>query len=108
MVLTTFDLDEYVVGALRAGAAGFLLKDTDPSDLVTTVRVAARGDALLAPRVTRQMIEGFVQQERVAPPAVEEGDELQELTPREREVLTLRRPRIVQRRDRRGARAPPR
>ncbi len=89
VVLTTFELDEYVFGALRAGASGFLLKDIDPPDLVAAVRVAARGDALLAPRLTRRLIEAFVEQERAAPPAVTEGDELQELTPREREVLTL-------------------
>jgi DNA-binding NarL/FixJ family response regulator len=89
VVLTTFELDEYVFGALRAGASGFLLKDIDPPDLVTAVRVAAHGDALLAPRLTRRLIEAFVEQERSAPPAVTEEDELRELTPREREVLTL-------------------
>jgi DNA-binding NarL/FixJ family response regulator len=89
VVLTTFELDEYVFGALRAGASGFLLKDIDPPDLVTAVRVAAHGDALLAPRLTRRLIEAFVQQERAAPPVVTEGDKLQELTPREREVLAL-------------------
>jgi DNA-binding NarL/FixJ family response regulator len=86
VVLTTFELDEYVFGALRAGASGFLLKDIDPPDLLTAVRVAAHGDALLAPRLTRRLIEAFVEQEH-AP--VTEGDELQELTPREREVLAL-------------------
>jgi DNA-binding NarL/FixJ family response regulator len=86
VVLTTFELDEYVFGALRAGASGFLLKDIDPPDLLTAVRVAAHGDALLAPRLTRRVIEAFVQHERAA---VTEGDALQELTPREREVLAL-------------------
>jgi DNA-binding NarL/FixJ family response regulator len=89
IVLTTFELDEYVFGALRVGASGFLLKDIDPPDLLTAVRVVADGEALLAPRLTRRLIEAFVEQERAAPRAVTEGDELQELTPREREVLTL-------------------
>jgi DNA-binding NarL/FixJ family response regulator len=88
VVLTTFELDEYVFGALRAGASGFLLKDIDPGDLLTAVRVAANGEALLAPRLTRRLIEAFVEQGR-ALPAVAESDELEELTPREREVLTL-------------------
>jgi DNA-binding NarL/FixJ family response regulator len=88
VVLTTFELDEYVFGALRAGASGFLLKDIDPGDLLTAVRVAANGEALLAPRLTRRLIEAFVEQGR-ALPAVLESDELEELTPREREVLTL-------------------
>ena len=89
IVLTTFELDEYVFGALRAGASGFLLKDIDPPDLLAAVRVVAGGEALLAPRLTRRLIEAFVQQEHARPPAVSEGDELEELTPREREVLTL-------------------
>jgi DNA-binding NarL/FixJ family response regulator len=88
IVLTTFELDEYVFGALRAGASGFLLKDIDPPDLLSAVRVVSAGDALLAPRLTRRLIEAFVEQDR-AVSAVTEGDELQELTPREREVLTL-------------------
>jgi DNA-binding NarL/FixJ family response regulator len=88
VVLTTFELDEYVFGALRAGASGFLLKDIDPADLLNAVRVAANGEALLAPRLTRRLIEAFVEQGR-ALPAVAESDELEELTPREREVLTL-------------------
>jgi DNA-binding NarL/FixJ family response regulator len=89
IVLTTFELDEYVFGALRAGASGFLLKDIDPPDLLAAVRVVAGGEALLAPRLTRRLIEAFVQQERARPPAVGEGEELEELTPREREVLAL-------------------
>jgi DNA-binding NarL/FixJ family response regulator len=89
VVLTTFELDEYVFGALRAGASGFLLKDVDPRDLLRAVRVVTDGDALLAPRLTRRLIEAFVEQERAAQPAVTEGDQLEELTPREREVLTL-------------------
>ena len=89
VVLTTFELDEYVFGALRAGASGFLLKDIDPPDLLAAVRVVAQGEALLAPRLTRRLIEAFVAQERAAPPAVSNRDALEELTPREREVLAL-------------------
>jgi DNA-binding NarL/FixJ family response regulator len=89
VVLTTFELDEYVFGALRAGASGFLLKDIDPPDLLKAVRVVNDGDALLAPRLTRRLIEAFMEREREARPAVTEGDRLDELTPREREVLTL-------------------
>ena len=89
VVLTTFELDEYVFGALRAGASGFLLKDIDPPDLLAAVRVVAGGEALLAPRLTRRLIEAFVRQERAAPPVPSEDDRLEELTPREREVLAL-------------------
>jgi DNA-binding NarL/FixJ family response regulator len=89
VVLTTFELDEYVFGALRAGASGFLLKDTDPPELLATIRVVAAGEALLAPRMTRRLIEAFVEQERAVPQPVAEGDALEELTPREREVLAL-------------------
>jgi len=89
VVLTTFELDEYVFGALRAGASGFLLKDIDPPDLLRAVRIVALGEALLAPRQTRRLIEAFVEQERAARPPVTERDELEELTPREREVLAL-------------------
>jgi DNA-binding NarL/FixJ family response regulator len=89
VVLTTFELDDYVFGALRAGASGFLLKDIDPPELLAAVRVVAGGEALLAPRLTRLLIEAFVEQERAARAAVTEGDTLQELTPREREVLAL-------------------
>jgi DNA-binding NarL/FixJ family response regulator len=60
VVLTTFELDEYVFGALRAGASGFLLKDVEPADLIAAVRVVAGGEALLAPRLTRRLIEAFV------------------------------------------------
>jgi DNA-binding NarL/FixJ family response regulator len=88
VVLTTFELDEYVFGALRAGASGFLLKDIDPPDLLAAVRVVAGGEALLAPRLTRRLIEAFVEQDRVAG-APGDGDLLAELTPREREVLAL-------------------
>jgi DNA-binding NarL/FixJ family response regulator len=88
VVLTTFELDEYVFGALRAGAAGFLLKDMEPADLIDAVRVVAAGEALLAPRLTRRLIEAFVAQAGAAGPA-HDAIELDELTPREREVLTL-------------------
>ncbi len=85
LMLTTFDLNEYVYEAMRAGASGFLLKDVLPEDLVAAVRVVAGGDALIAPAVTKRLIEHFV---RAAPPAVPPA-ELSELTPREVEVLTL-------------------
>lgn len=86
VVLTTFELDDYVFGALRAGAAGFLLKDVDPADLIDTVRVAAAGEALLAPRLTRRLIEAFVA--GGGGPGLD-AHALEELTPREREVLAL-------------------
>jgi DNA-binding NarL/FixJ family response regulator len=91
VVLTTFELDEYVFGALRAGASGFLLKDVEPADLVTAVRVVAAGEALLAPRLTRRLIEAFVAGTAVGPADVpaSAGEALDKLTPREREVLAL-------------------
>jgi DNA-binding NarL/FixJ family response regulator len=95
VVLTTFELDEYVFGALRAGASGFLLKDVEPTDLLRAVRVVAGGEALLAPRLTRRLIEAFVAgggMPGAAPAAEGRGAaarRLDELTPREREVLTL-------------------
>jgi DNA-binding NarL/FixJ family response regulator len=89
IVLTTFELDDYVFGALRAGASGFLLKDIDPPDLLAAVRVVADGEALLAPRLTRRLIEAFVEQERTVASAATNGDLLQDVTPREREVLAL-------------------
>jgi DNA-binding NarL/FixJ family response regulator len=85
LILTTFDLDEYVFGALRAGASGFLLKDTNPEDLLAAVRVVAEGEALLAPRITRRLIEQFVQEPAAAPAEPPPG--LDTLTDREREVL---------------------
>ena len=87
IVLTTFELDEYVFGALRAGAAGFLLKDVEPADLVEAVRVVAGGEALLAPRHTRRLIEAFVAQTGAA--GADDEGQLDELTAREREVLGL-------------------
>ena len=82
LILTTFDLDEYVFAALRAGASGFLLKDTTPEALLDAIRVIAAGDALLSPRITRQLIEEFVQQ-----PQHKLKPLLETLTPREQEVL---------------------
>ena len=96
VVLTTFELDEYVFGALRAGASGFLLKDVEPADLVAAVRVVAAGEALLAPRLTRRLIEAFVAGGAAGPagvaaagPSGSAADTLKRLTPREREVLAL-------------------
>ena len=86
LILTTFDLDEYVYAALRAGASGFLLKDTPPSDLLAGIRVVAAGDALLAPSITRQLISEFARRpDSDRPPPVA----LDVLTEREREVLAL-------------------
>jgi DNA-binding NarL/FixJ family response regulator len=84
VVLTTFDLDEYVLAAVRAGANGFLLKDLAPADLVHAVGVVARGDALLAPALTRRVLEHYL-----ARPAVADPDRLVGLTARETEVMTL-------------------
>jgi DNA-binding NarL/FixJ family response regulator len=85
LILTTFDLDEYVFEALHAGASGFLLKDTLPDELLAAVRVVASGEALLAPKVTRRLIEQFVQQPVAARAEPHPG--LSSLTEREREVL---------------------
>jgi DNA-binding NarL/FixJ family response regulator len=85
IILTTFDLDDYVYGALRAGASGFLVKDTEPAELIHGVRVVARGDALLAPSITRRLIAEFTA--RVTHP--DPGPRLRALTEREREVMTL-------------------
>jgi DNA-binding NarL/FixJ family response regulator len=84
VILTTFDLDAYVHDALRAGASGFLLKDTLPDELLAAVRVVAAGDALLAPSITRRLIEEFAR--RPAGPAVDD-QRLATLTERERDVL---------------------
>ncbi|MBF5032403.1 MULTISPECIES: response regulator transcription factor [unclassified Micromonospora] len=85
IILTTFDLDDYVYGALRAGASGFLVKDTEPAELIHGVRVVARGDALIAPAVTRRLIAEFAARTRHPDP----GPRLNALTEREREVLAL-------------------
>jgi len=87
LMLTTFDLDEYVYEALRAGASGFLLKDSPAAELVHAVRVVAAGEALLAPSVTRRLIADFARQSRR--PGGPQAGRLGELTPREAEVLTL-------------------
>jgi DNA-binding NarL/FixJ family response regulator len=87
LILTTFDLDEYVYEALRAGASGFLLKDTPPEQLVEAIRIVAGGDALLSPAVTRRVISEFV---RRPPAAARSADpELEDLTARELEILRL-------------------
>jgi DNA-binding NarL/FixJ family response regulator len=86
LILTTFDLDEYVFAALRAGASGFLLKDTPPGDLLAAIRVVAAGDALLAPGVTRRLIAEFA---RRPEPGQRPAAALEQITEREREVLTL-------------------
>ncbi|MGX1502958.1 UNVERIFIED_CONTAM: DNA-binding NarL/FixJ family response regulator [Streptomyces graminofaciens] len=87
LVLTTFDDDEYVYGALRAGASGFLVKDMDLDDILAAVRVVAAGDALIAPSVTRRLIEEFAA--RPKPPAIPPHPAIDGVTDREREVLTL-------------------
>jgi DNA-binding NarL/FixJ family response regulator len=85
LVLTTFDLDEYVYGALRAGASGFLLKDTIPEELIAAIRTLADGDALIAPSITRRLIQEFAQRPQVG--VGDSADALDELSAREREVL---------------------
>lgn len=86
LVLTTFDLDEYVYQALRAGASGFLLKDTEPDALLEAIRIVAGGDALLSPSVTRRLIAEFARRPAHVTPALGHVDQL---TEREREVLVL-------------------
>ena len=86
LILTTFDLDRYVFAALRAGASGFLLKDTPPNDLLAAIRIIADGEALLSPRVTRRLVAEFAKRPAVA---VEAAHRLDGVTEREREVLVL-------------------
>jgi DNA-binding NarL/FixJ family response regulator len=86
LILTTFDLDRYVFAALRAGASGFLLKDTPPNDLLAAIRVIADGEALLSPRVTRRLVAEFAKRPAVAGEA---AHRLDGVTEREREVLVL-------------------
>jgi DNA-binding NarL/FixJ family response regulator len=88
MILTTFGLDSYVYDALRAGASGFMLKDARPEEIAAGVRIVASGDALLAPAVTRTVIEEFARQPG-PPTEVEQPAAVAELTPREQEVLAL-------------------
>ena len=85
VILTTFDLDEYVFEAVRLGASGFLVKDTEPADLVRAVRAAAGGDALLSPGITRRLIEEFATHAREP----RQSPDLNQLTDREREVMAL-------------------
>jgi DNA-binding NarL/FixJ family response regulator len=86
LILTTFDADEYVYEAMKAGASGFLLKDVRPEQLAEAVRTVAAGDALLAPAITRRLVEQFV---RRPPPGTAKPPELEELTERELDVLVL-------------------
>jgi DNA-binding NarL/FixJ family response regulator len=86
LVLTTFDIDDYVHDAITAGASGFLLKDALPEDLVQAVRIVAAGDALLSPRITKRLLERFAAQR---PPTNRHALALAELTEREREILVL-------------------
>lgn len=86
LILTTFEQDDYIFGALRAGASGFLLKRTRPEDLIEAVHTIAAGDSLLAPSVTRRVIDRMAQQPT---PALADQTKLQALTPRERETLAL-------------------
>ena len=88
LVLTTFDLDEYAFAALRAGANGFLLKNSEPAELLSAIRTVARGDAVVAPRVTRLLLEKFASQLPAGPDDQAEDPRLGLLTEREREVLT--------------------
>jgi DNA-binding NarL/FixJ family response regulator len=87
LVLTTFELDEYVFGALRAGASGFLLKGGEPGELLSAIRLVATGESLLAPSVTKRLIEAYVSQPEQGTTNVPDG--LDELSPRELEVLAL-------------------
>jgi DNA-binding NarL/FixJ family response regulator len=87
LILTTFGLDTYVYDALRAGASGFMLKDAPPEEIAAAVRIIARGEALLAPAVTRAVIEEFARNQAVPIPTPPRA--VEELTPREREVLDL-------------------
>jgi DNA-binding NarL/FixJ family response regulator len=84
LVLTTFDLDEYVYAAIRAGASGFLLKDVEPGALVDAIRVVAAGNSLFGPEATQRLLERFAE-----PPSTEHAADLEQLTEREREILGL-------------------
>jgi DNA-binding NarL/FixJ family response regulator len=87
IVLTTFDLDEYIYAALRAGASGFLLKETDPHKVIAAVQAVAAGDILLAPSVTLRLVEAYVRQPRTV--RTPDAPSLSQLTPRELEILRL-------------------
>jgi DNA-binding NarL/FixJ family response regulator len=84
LILTTFDLDEYVYEALRAGASGFVLKDDSPEQLIAAIRTVAAGEALLSPTITKRVIQRFARMPRPAPPK-----ELEDLSEREREIFRL-------------------
>jgi RNA polymerase sigma factor (sigma-70 family) len=86
IILTTFEQDDYIFGALRAGASGFLLKRTSPEELIAAIHTVAAGDSLLSPSVTRKVIDRMAEQPA---PDASSGERLTELTPREREVLEL-------------------
>jgi DNA-binding NarL/FixJ family response regulator len=86
IILTTFDLDEYVFAGLRAGASGFLLKDVEPADLLASIRSVARGDAVIAPRMTRRLLDTFAQQLPAGTSGTEQPSAADGLTEREREV----------------------
>jgi len=88
LILTTFGLDSYVFDSLRAGASGFMLKDAPPEEIVAAIRIVARGEALLAPAVTRSVVEEFARRPETAPPKAE-PPAMTHLTPREREVFNL-------------------
>lgn len=87
LVLTTFDLDEYILAALRAGASGFLLKDVPPDDLVEAIHIVARGDAVVAPTVTRRLLDSF--SDNLGAPDPRANAQIDQLTEREREVFRL-------------------
>jgi DNA-binding NarL/FixJ family response regulator len=89
LILTTFEEDDYIFGGLRAGASGFLLKRTRPEELIAAVQTIAAGDSLLSPSVTRRVIDRMAAQPTPEPPDVAGAAEVDELTPREREVLEL-------------------
>jgi DNA-binding NarL/FixJ family response regulator len=89
LILTTFEIDEYVYEALRAGASGFLVKHTEPEELIRAVRVVAAGESLLSPGATRRLIAAFVDAGVGAPPQQQPPREVTELTAREREVIAL-------------------
>jgi DNA-binding NarL/FixJ family response regulator len=93
IILTTFDLDEYVYAALRAGASGFLLKDTPPADLLSAIRAVASGDAVVAPSITRRLLNKFAHRipegGAAATPDAETQAKLEQLTAREQEVMLL-------------------
>src|SRR5580658_3785619 len=87
LALTTFDLDEYALGALRAGASGFLLKDVRPTELAAAIRTVAAGDAVVSPRVTRHLLEVFVKSDPNLPAPIDDNAQIADLTERERDVF---------------------